>query len=275
MLTQTELKQIKELQELCEKEGNFQLKLNFDMLKNREGDKKEDFFQYEQGKLVGFLGSYGFGKTVELCGMVHPNYRRRGIFSCLLKMGLDEAKKHNMQVVLLNAPTESLSATEFLKHVPCFFAFAEYQMKWQETELVEDSMITVRPSISDEDNEAEIQLEVLGFGFAEEEAREYQETLMKNNEEQRLLIEAEGKVAGKMRVAETNKAAWIYGFTVFPELRGKGIGRKALGKVVKMEQKKGLAIYLEVEAKNSHALKLYESCGFKSYHSQDYYKCLL
>lgn len=133
----------------------------------------------------------------------------------------------------------------------------------------------VRPSVSAEDNEAEIQLEMLSFGFAEEEAREYQEILMKNNKEQRLLIETEGKVVGKMRVAETNKEAWIYGFTVFPELRGKGIGRKALGKVVKMEQKKGLAIYLEVEAKNSYALKLYESCGFKSYHSQDYYQYLL
>lgn len=137
MLTQTELKQIKELQEVCQKEGNFQLKLNFDMLKNREGNKKEDFFQYEQGKLVGFLGSYGFGNKAELCGMVHPNYRRRGIFSGLLKMGLDEAKKHNLQVVLLNAPTESLSAIEFLKYEPCSFSFAEYQMKWQETELVE------------------------------------------------------------------------------------------------------------------------------------------
>ena len=69
-----------------------------------------------------------------------------------------------------------------------------------------------------------------------------------------------------------NGDSWIYGFAVFPELQGKGIGRKALSKVVKMENEKGLSIFLEVEAKNAHALRLYESCGFKRFHSQDYYK---
>ncbi|MFS0658872.1 hypothetical protein AB1L07_08555 [Niallia alba] len=39
-----------------------------------------------------------------------------------------------------------------------------------------------------------------------------------------------------------------------------------------MEEAKGLPIFLEVEAKNARALKLYESCGFKSYHAQDYYE---
>ena len=89
-----------------------------------------------------------------------------------------------------------------------------------------------------------------------------------------MIIEAEGKTAEKMRVSELNGEAWIYGFAIFPELQGKGNGRKALSKVVKMEQQKGLPIFLEVEAKNTHALKLYESCGFRSYHSQDYYRYL-
>jgi ribosomal protein S18 acetylase RimI-like enzyme len=41
-----------------------------------------------------------------------------------------------------------------------------------------------------------------------------------------------------------------------------------------MERQKGLPVFLEVEAENAHALKLYEVCGFKSYHSQDYYQYL-
>jgi ribosomal protein S18 acetylase RimI-like enzyme len=90
-----------------------------------------------------------------------------------------------------------------------------------------------------------------------------------------LIIEASGKTAGKMRVAESNGEAWIYGFAVFPELQGKGIGRKALSRVVKMEHQKGRSVFLEVEAKNAHALRLYESCGFRSYHSQDYYESSL
>ncbi|MFJ7727379.1 GNAT family N-acetyltransferase [Neobacillus sp. NPDC097160] len=274
MLTGKQLNDIKALQEVCENEGGFQLKLNFDMLKNREENNKEDFFHYEDERLVGFLGSYGFGNKVELCGMVHPDYRRRGIFSRLLQMGLVEAENQNRKTVLLNAPTDSQSAKAFLKNIPCTFSVAEYQMKWQKTELIEDPAVTLRPSFSNDDREAEIQLEVLGFGLNESEAREMNQRIREISSDQRLIIEANGITAGKMRVSETNGEAWIYGFAIFPELRGKGIGRKALSKVVKMEDQKGLPIFLEVEAKNAHALGLYESCGFRSYHSQDYYEYL-
>jgi hypothetical protein len=48
------------------------------MLENRAGNEQENFFHYEDGKLAGFLGSYGFGNKVELCEMVHPDKRRVG-----------------------------------------------------------------------------------------------------------------------------------------------------------------------------------------------------
>nr|WP_263326818.1 GNAT family N-acetyltransferase [Neobacillus sp. Marseille-Q6967] len=274
MLTNKELLEIKELQEVCEKEGGFQLKLNFDMLKNRVGDRDEDFFHYEDGRLVGFLGSYGFGDKVELCGMVHPDFRRRRIFSKLIEKGLEETKKQNIKTILLNAPTGSITAKEFLKKIPCQFSIAEYQMQWQETELSVDPTVIVRPSISKDDWKAEIQLEVSGFGMTEKEAGDYNQYIRDSGGDQNLIIEKEGKIVGKMRVSESNDEAWIYGFTIFPELRGQGIGRKALTNVVKMQQRKGLPVFLEVEAKNAHALGLYESCGFRTYHSQDYYKFL-
>jgi ribosomal protein S18 acetylase RimI-like enzyme len=272
MLTEKQLEEIKRLQAVCEKDGGFQLKLNDDMLENRTEGKKEDFFHYEEGKLVGFLGSYGFGNKVELCGMVHPDYRRKGIFSSLLKLGLEETMKLGIQTILLNAPTESHTAKAFLKTIPCTFAVAEYQMKWHQTDLPDDDTITIRPSVSKEDWDAEIELEISGFGMSEKQAQEMQKSISENSSDQKLIIEVEGRIAGKMRVSELNGEAWIYGFAVYPELRGKGIGRKALSKVVKMEQQKVLPIFLEVEAKNAHALRLYESCGFKTYHSQDYYK---
>lgn len=272
MLTEQQLFGIKKLQEVCEQEGGFQLKLNFDMLENRIEGRQEDFFHYEEDQLVGFLGCYHFGNKVELCGMVHPNFRRKGIFSRLLKFGLEEVQKQNVQTILLNAPTESASAEEFLKTVPCIFAVAEYQMKWHQTDLIEDDTVTVRTAVSEEDDAAEIQLEISGFGMNEKQAQEMQAMIRKHSSDKRLIIEAEGRIAGKMRVSELNEEAWIYGFAIFPELRGKGIGRRALAQVVKMEQQKDLPIFLEVEAKNAHALGLYESCGFKIYHSQDYYK---
>jgi ribosomal protein S18 acetylase RimI-like enzyme len=272
MLTKEELVDIKTLQEICETEGGLQLKLNFDMLESRSGNRKEDFFHFEGGRLAGFLGSYYFGNKVEICGMVHPDYRRRGIFSKLLQQALDEAKRHNVRTILLNAPTESQSAKDFLKNIPCTLSMVEYQMKWEKTQLPEDHSVAIRPSLTEEDVEAEIKLDVQCFGLNEEEARQYKEENKDLSTDIRLIIEAEGRAAGKMRLSEMNGESWIYGFSVFPELQGKGIGRKALSKVVKMQDEKGFSIFLEVEAKNANALRLYESCGFRSFHSQDYYK---
>lgn len=272
MLTKEQIAEIKELKDICEKEEGYELKLNFDMLENRNGEKKEDFFQYADGKLVGFLGSYYFGRKVEFCGMVHPRYRRKGIFRALLEEGLEEARKREATSVLLNAPAASQTAKVFLEKIRCSYAFSEHQMKWHKTDLMEDSTILLRPYDYVQDREVEIQLDVLGFGMVEEDVRAYVETIKEQERDQRMIIEVDGKIAGKIRVSEMDGEAWIYGFVVFPELRGQGIGRRALSKVVKMEEEKDLPIYLEVEAKNDRALKLYESCGFKSYHSQDYYE---
>ncbi|WHY03084.1 GNAT family N-acetyltransferase [Neobacillus sp. DY30] len=273
MLTKEDLENIKTLQEICEQEGNLLLKLNYDMLQSRSEKRKEDFFHYEAEKLVGFLGSYYFGNKVEICGMVHPDYRRKGVFSKLLEEALEEAKNREARTILLNAPTESQSAKGFLKNIPCTLSMIEYQMKWEEnSELSDDQTIKVRPSISGDDSEAEIQLDVQCFGLNEKEARQYKQETKELETDIRLIIEVDGKIAGKMRLSEMNGEAWIYGFAVFPGLQGKGIGRKALSKVVKMEDEKGFSIFLEVEAKNANALRLYESCGFRSYHSQEYYK---
>jgi ribosomal protein S18 acetylase RimI-like enzyme len=189
-------------------------------------------------------------------------------------MALNETKKRNVTTVLLNAPTQSQTAKECLKTIPCTFLITEYQMKWKKTELIDDPSVIIRPSFSKEDKEAEIQLDVAGFGMNEDEARKFNEMVTEYSYDHQLIIEMNGKIAGKIRVSEHNGEAWIYGFVVLPEFRGKGIGKKALSKVVNMEHQKGLPVFLEVEAKNAHALRLYESCGFQNYHSQDYYEYL-
>jgi ribosomal protein S18 acetylase RimI-like enzyme len=88
------------------------------------------------------------------------------------------------------------------------------------------------------------------------------------------MIEWEGKSVGKMRISHTDGEAWIYGFAVHPDFQGRGIGRKALINVVLEQHQNGFPVFLEVEAKNANALKLYEACGFRAYHSQDYYVML-
>lgn len=274
LLTKNQLKEIKELQDICEAEECIQLKLNWDMLLTRNNQEKNDFFHYENGKLVGFLGLYGFGNSVEVCGMVAPAYRRKEIFTKLFTEARKVMKERGFTNILLNAPTNSLSAKGFLQNIACKYEFTEYQMKWQQIELQksqQSSFVQLRPA-TESDFESEINIDVESFKMDPDEAKDFNLRVKQEEFQEFLMIEVENRVVGKIRVSHTEAEAWIFGFAVLPEYQGKGIGKSALSMVVMNEHRKGNPIFLEVEAKNANALKLYEACGFEAYQSQDYYR---
>jgi ribosomal protein S18 acetylase RimI-like enzyme len=268
LLTSKQLVEIKELQRACEAGESFELKLNWDMLQTRPENETFDFFHYENEQLAGFIGLYGFGNKVEICGMVHPEYRRQGIFTQLFHKAVNLIEERKYKQVLLNAPSNSESAKRFLANINCSYSFSEHQMKWEEKELIKHEDVLLRPA-TEVDFDLEVQLDVRCFGFEEEDAKVH-------NSQFRLvddysIIEWNHQPVGKMRISHLDGEAWIYGFAILPEFQGKGIGRKALTNVVLEQHQDGYPIFLEVEAKNANALKLYESCGFRAYHSQDYY----
>ncbi|WP_260631107.1 GNAT family N-acetyltransferase [Bacillus sp. S/N-304-OC-R1] len=270
MLTSKQLMDIKKLQNVCEAGESFELKLNWDMLKAEDNTDTKGFFHYVDEKLVGFIGLYGFGNKVELCGMVHPDFRRRGIFTQLYQEAQIVMNECGYKKILLNAPANSESAKGFLTSIPCSYSLSEHQMKWEEKEMVQYDDVSLRLSTPD-DFELEVQLEVQCFGFEEEEAIKYNQQKNREEDENYIILSGEQAV-GKMRVSHYDGEAWIYGFAILPDYQGQGIGRKALSNVVVKEHQNGNPIFLEVEAKNANALRLYESCGFRAYHSQDYYE---
>lgn len=273
VLTRKQLIEIEVLQQECESKEPIQLKLNWDMLQTRNERDENDFFHYENGRLGGFLGLYGFGNKVELCGMVAPEFRRKGIFTELLMKAKKVMENRKFSEILLNTPANSQSAKGFFQSVSNKYVFTEHQMKWHETVLMDSNGLEVRPA-NQSDYEAEIRLDVQCFGFTEDEARNFNQRLKAEKLQQFYMIDFGGETVGKIRVSHINGEAWIFGFSVFPENQGSGIGRKALSKVVMKEYQQGLPIFLEVEAKNARALGLYESCGFRTFQAPDYYRLL-
>ncbi|MES9744621.1 GNAT family N-acetyltransferase [Priestia megaterium] len=272
MLEQHVLEDIQKLQSICEQEEHIELKLNFDMLRSRKQNEVNDFFHYEDNQLVGFIGLYGFGNTVEICGMVAPSYRRKRIFSELFSQALHICKKRGYTEILLNAPGDSVSGRKFLKQIPCSFTFSEYQMKWTKKELEDDNpFVTLRSSQSDTDMKMEMQVDVECFGMSLTEAAAYYEQTKTEEQQNHFIVEYNSQAVGKLRVSYDKSEAWIYGFGILPSYQKLGIGKAALKQVVLKQLQLGYDIFLEVEAKNKRALQLYETCGFNSYHVQDYY----
>ncbi|MFC3745958.1 GNAT family N-acetyltransferase [Paenibacillus sp. GCM10012306] len=277
MTTNNTLKDIEELQQKCEQHDGISLKLNWESLRLGSAPGGAEWLvSYEDGLLVGFIGLYAFGSEVEVCGMVRPGYRRRGIFTKLWNQALDIIKSKGLQKILLNTPGASTSGLAFLATLPLTFSHAEYQMKWDGEaakrygggDSSARTSVNLRPARADETSLLN-QLDADGFGLTLEEAAE----LNKHDDaEEHIMLELDGRPVGKMRLNTENNETWIYGFTVDKTLRGLGIGRSALLQTIEREQRNYNGINLEVALDNPNALKLYESCGFVILNKQDYYR---
>jgi ribosomal protein S18 acetylase RimI-like enzyme len=267
MLIESALTEIKKLQQLCELEDGIELKLNWDLLQMRKAEEKNDFFHYEGEELIGFLAIYSFGNKAEICGMVHPNKRRQGIFRNLLTEALKELETRTYHTILLITPTQSNSGKAFAEQVGSY-SFSEYQMAWKKKDLVQkDSQVSIR-SAEKGDLEFIIDLDADCFHMEKREAAlMYEHVGIAGS----VIIEHDGSMVGKLRWHVEDDESWIYGLAVVPKEQGKGFGRGALIQAVLEEAKKGQKIFLEVVPENEHALRLYQSCGFKQVSVQDYY----
>ncbi|MGG3278637.1 GNAT family N-acetyltransferase, partial [Paenibacillus macerans] len=123
------------LQKNVEQRDGISLKLNWDTLLAGKEDDGVHLADFRDGKLVAFLGKYSFGGSLEICGMVHPDYRRQGIFTGLLERALDAPTRQAHAKILLNAPGDSQTGKRFLDRVSCRFAFSEYQMRLEAPEF--------------------------------------------------------------------------------------------------------------------------------------------
>ncbi|WP_334071469.1 MULTISPECIES: GNAT family N-acetyltransferase [Paenibacillus] len=263
---------VKELQHICEAHDSIVLKLNWDTLLSRKPAEKADLAEYRDGRLIGFLGFYDFGSSVELCGMVHPDYRCQGIFTRLLQKALNPESLSAYKRILLNAPENSESAKAFMSTVPFTYDFSEYQMKHEPSG---DLSLPVRDDVMLRSAEAKdvpvlARLDSEGFDLPLEESVSFYENYETIAENEVLMLDE--NPVGKLRVSRSNREAWIYGFAVSPTYRGHGIGSAALRQIVRRETAAGYEVWLEVALDNPNAMRLYESTGFRTVRAQDYYR---
>lgn len=269
MLTTKQLNDIESLQKECELHDQIQLKLNWDMLKTRT-DNHYDFLVYEKDELIAFLGLYPFGTTVEVCGMVKPQERRKHHFSKQFEKAMAVARLQGFHKILLNAPAGSDEAKAFLKTNDAIYSFSEHQMKWEQKNLAEVSGVTLRVA-EQKDLPLRIKLNIESFGLDEESSVEIENRVDLEMDNSVYIIDVQEESVGKIRVKVEDNEAWIYGFSILPHFRGQGIGRKVLQYIVKKYATQGHTLHLEVETENEHALGLYNSIGFQIVHAQDYY----
>jgi len=278
VLTSEELEQIQSLEQTCTAHDGFALKLNWSMLRSRNGHEPQDYLYYQDGELIAFLGLYSFGsEEVEVSGMVHPSYRRQGIFRGMLTEAIADCRSRKFSRVLLIVTGASDTGKAFATGLGAEYSFSEYYMERIHAPSQQAVLpIRLRP-VALSDLELLAQLNADGFSMSIEDAREYVRQTLEKNKETTYVAELEGTSIGKISVRLDEKQAFYYGFVVANELRGRGYGRAILQKTMEFAEEELQKTHhsLEVAAKNESALHLYRSCGFESVRSIEYYQISL
>jgi ribosomal protein S18 acetylase RimI-like enzyme len=263
---------INDLKNICFVHDNTSLKIEIDYKLSNSGKNSDktnsinEFMLYDDNKLIGYAGICDFGgEEIEVNGMVHPDYRRKRIFTRLFSLVKDEFKRRENKAMLLLSDNNSVGGIEFIKNITDDFSHSEYDMNLDmdaSQNVSFNNLIFRKAVIADIDKIKEANFEF----FSDNDIKEISSGIT-------YLLEADNILIGKVRLEIIDNIGGIYGLEVLPDYRGKGYGRELLIlSIKKLKESNVKIINLQVETNNKNALNLYKSCGFKENYTMDYYR---
>ena len=246
------------------------LKLEWEMLRARTGARVEDLLWWEGERLLGFLGFYGFGSTLELAGMVAPEARRRGIGTALLDAAVPLYQGRGLREALLIVPRRSAAGRRLALSRGAVLAHSEHALVLSRAPAggPDGPALSLRQATA---ADLPFLLRLLEQAFGEPPPDDMAASL-NSSRGRTLLIEMRGSAVGTLRITRDGDDAAIYGFAVDPPRQGQGFGRSALRRACEQLLSAGARrIRLEVAVDNDRALGLYTSLGFTPVTTEDYF----
>lgn len=269
-LSSRALAELAELERKVVEADGGRLKLEWGRLRARSGERVEDLLWWEGDRLVGFLGLYGYGSTLELAGMVAPDARRQGIATALLDAAAPLYRERDYREVLLIIPRGSIGGQQLAQDRGWALDHSEHAL-WlsdRPTGGTSDPALNLRaatradiPGVS----------RLLEAGFGPQSLEDLARRLETPGRDV-LVIEQDGTVVGTLSLTREEDEARVYGFVVEPSKQGRGIGGQALRRVCEQLYADGAKrVGLEVAVDNDRALGLYASVGFEPVATEDYF----
>ncbi len=274
-LTPDELAEISRLIDICNTYDGLRMRIGMEMLRERSGDEPNDFLYYVNGQLVGYLEADSYGrKEKELAGMVHPDFRRRGIFTALFSAAREEFQRRGVEKLILVCEHKSASGQAFLATTNAELAYSEHEM-WLGT-FHERGRRT--PGLSMRRADAQDIDTIVSFlatdsGNTGEVKAWVTELMGKPDTFWFYLATLNGQPLGTVRLDFMEEVTGIYAFEVRLGYRGLGYGREMLEQLIYIAREAiPKPIMLDVETDNTNAVGLYLSCGFEIKTTYDYYE---
>ena len=134
---------IDELQAECVRKDPVALKLELDYKLEDAANAEHgngfrdinEFMAFHGDTLIGYLGICSFGdqsQPLEITGMVHPDYRRGGVFTALHTLAMAECGRRKARGALGLCDRNSVSGQGFLKSINAEYQVSEFEMVYHQ-----------------------------------------------------------------------------------------------------------------------------------------------
>lgn len=273
----TQLGLVRSLEQICKTADGSSLRVGVESLKETGGD--EAYLCQSGGRLTGFLSWYtSDGIEANLNAMVHPDFRKQGIFRSLLQEAVNHMRKQGLSTCRLRVPAGSEPGIQAVRMLGADFAAAQYTMILNNGkaaalhQCIHPTRDVVIRRADALDSEFMVACLSQAFGDSKEWTRSYLEHTA-TADRVTYIAETGNGPAGMLRIHYPGHSlAVIHDLCVLPERQGNGIGGKILSAVVDLlTRQEGLKVRLSVVTDNIQALKLYENSGFEITAESHYY----
>ena len=275
VLTDAELTEIRQLARICQEHEPLDLRLTWDALALRSGDKASELLYYGDDILIGFFSMDGLGfDEAEGTGMVHPAYRRQGVFRALVAAAQEECRRNKTESLIVFFDHRSDAAIAFANAIGAQHDFSEHSMRLDNpNHLPQIAQRLKFRKAAEDDAPALAEILAQDFGADAEQVRQNVIHNMQSPIYQYYIATLDREPIGTLNVQNLGGDAYIYGFVVRPEQRGRGYGKEILARAIAdLVAEHPQPIFLEVETENDPAFGLYRSFGFEVITTYDYYR---
>ncbi len=275
-LTGEEFAAVAELVAVCNAFDQLDFSLVLEIAKEYEDRESKDsniYLYYEHNRLVGALVLDSFGtEDKELNGVVHPEYRRKGIFTALTNAARSDVPERGIHQLTFLCDRFSQSGQAFIQFIGAKYDFSEHSMilrDFKEHEPYKERIL-LRPAFMED---APLLAHITATSFGESERRT-QEHLKKDivNPRRRYFLASWGNEPVGCFNLWLGNTIGIYAFCVRPEYRRHGFARQMLEQIIRQIRRETTQdITLEVDTTNTAAIALYHAVGFQEITTVGYY----
>jgi len=277
-LTPDEMAEVLALKGVCDAYEGLDLKLGYGAADPAQATYPAVLLARVGAALVGYCSLDGDEAVAEMCGMVHPDWRRHHIGLRLFDLARAGFVAVGGRQIFAVCEDASATGHSFLRMLAGQRAFSEYRMTLRHAPSTSD--------VSHEDQSDPLTIErarpedykllaaALARAFENTEERMLGDLTSASAiaTEQVYVARRAGAIIGGFRLSVMPDSIGIYAFGIDPTYQRQGWGRRMLARACALAKEQGAAhVSLEVDTDNAAAIALYLSSGFEMTTTYGYY----